>query len=94
MRNHQPAKLFVFSLLVILYCGNLAGNEAEQPISPEQQVEGLWFYTGLITSTGEDLPLNGIFLFKNGLFVQYAQYKGEPSQAQGSMAHAGPLLGG
>ena len=94
MRNHQPAKLFVFSLLVILYCGNLAGNEAEQPVSPEQQVEGLWFYTGLITSTGEDLPLNGIFLFKNGLFVQYAQYKGEPSQAQGSMAHAGPYSAG
>ena len=51
-------------------------------------------YTGLITSTGEDLPLNGIFLFKNGFFVQYAQYKGEPAQAQGSMAHAGPYSAG
>ena len=94
MRKHQPAKLFIFSLLVILYCGNLAANEAEQPDSLEQQVEGLWLYTGLITSTGEDLPLNGIFLFKNGFFVQYAQYKGEPAQAQGSMAHAGPYSAG
>ena len=90
MEKHQSAKLFVFYLLVILYCGNPAANEAEQPESPEQQVTGLWFYTGLVTSSGEDLPLNGIFLFKNGLFVQYAQYKGEPSQVQGSMAHAGP----
>ena len=94
MEKHQPAKLFVFYLLVILYCGNPAANETEQPGSPEQQVEGLWLYTGLVTSTGEDLPLNGIFLFKNGLFVQYAQYKGEPSQAQGSMSHAGPYSAG
>ena len=94
MGKHQSAKPFIFCLLVILYCSNLAGNEAEQPVSLEQQVKGLWFYTGLITSTGEDLSLNGIFLFKNGLFVQYAQYKGEPSQAQGSMAHAGPYSAG
>ena len=94
MRKHLSAKPFIFYLLVILYCANPAANEAEQPISLEQQVEGLWFYTGLITSTGKDLPLNGIFLFKNGLFVQYAQYKGEPSQAQGSMAHAGPYSAG
>ena len=68
MRKHQSAKHFIFSLLFILYCSNPAGNEAEQPVSLEQQVEGLWFYTGLITSTGEDLPLNGIFLFKKWPF--------------------------
>ncbi len=88
MRKHQSAKPFVFYLLFILYCGNLAGNEVEQPVSLEQQVEGLWLYTGLITSSGEDLPLNGIFLFRNGVFVQYAQSKGEPAQVQGAMAHA------
>ena len=94
MKTHQSAKLFVFCLLFILYCGNPAANEAEQPASLEQQVKGLWLYTGLITSTGEDLPLNGIFLFGNGIFAQYAQYKGEPARDQGSMAHAGPYSAG
>lgn len=86
----QSAKSLVFYFLFILFCGNLAGCEGEQPVSLEQQVAGLWSYTGLITPSGEDLPLNGIFLFSNGVFVQYAQYKGEPARVQGSMAHAGP----
>ena len=94
MGKHQSAKLFVFYLLFILFCGNLAGNEAEQPVSLEQQVEGLWLYTGLITTSGEDLPLDGIFLFRNGIFVQYAQIKGESVQVQGAMAHAGPYSAG
>ena len=94
MRKHLSAKPFIFYLLVILYCANPAANETEQPVSLEQQVEGLWLYTGLITPSGEDLPLNGIFLFKNGLFVQYAQYKSESARDQGSMAHAGPYSAG
>lgn len=94
MEKHQSAKSFVFYFLFILFCGNLAGCEAEQPVSLEQQVAGLWSYTGLITPSGEDLPLNGIFLFSNGVFVQYAQYKGEPARVQGSMAHAGPYSAG
>lgn len=89
MGKPQSAKSFVFCLLFILYSANPAGNETEPPVSPEQQVEGLWLYTGLITSGGEDLPLNGIFLFRDGVFVQYAQYKGEPARDQGAMAHAG-----
>ena len=94
MGKHQTAKPLVFYLLFVLYCANLAGNEAEQPGSLEQQVEGLWFYTGLVTPGGEDLPLEGIFLFRDGIFVQYAQYTGESSREQGSMAHAGPYSEG
>lgn len=94
MNKHQSAISFVFYLLFILYCGNLAADEAEQPGSLEQQVEGLWLYTGLITPSGENLPLDGIFVFRNGIFVQYAQYKGEPAREQGAMAHAGPYSEG
>ena len=94
MKKHHTARPVVFYLLLVLFCGNLAANEAEQPVSLEQQVKGLWFYTGLITSSGEDLPLDGIFLFGDGLFLQYAQYKGEPAQDQGAMAHAGPYSAG
>ena len=51
-------------------------------------------YTGLITPDGEELPLDGTFLFRDGIFVQYAQYTGESSREQGSMAHAGPYTEG
>ena len=94
MKKHQPASFFVFSLLFILSFGNPAAEEADQPGSLERQVEGLWFYTGLMTPDGGDLPLEGIFLFKDSVFVQYAQYTGESSRGQGSMAHAGPYSEG
>lgn len=89
MDKRQSVKIFFFCIIVFLYCGKLAASEPEKPVSLEQQVEGLWLYTGLITSGGEDLPLNGIFLFADGVFVQYAQFNGEPGKDQGSMAHAG-----
>lgn len=56
----------------------------------EQQVSGLWRYTGLATSAGVEMPLAGIFLFKDGVFLQQAVFDGEPFEAQGAMAHAGP----
>ena len=87
---HQSAKLLIFCSLFTLYGCEPAGNKAEQPVSLERQVAGLWFYTGLVTPDGEDLPLDGIFVFRNGMFVQYAQYRGEPAREQGAMAHAGP----
>lgn len=58
--------------------------------SADRLVEGLWSYTGLTTSDGQDLPLTGIFLFKDGVFVQQAVFDGEPFAEQGAMAHAGP----
>lgn len=94
MEKHQSARLFIFCFLFLLYGCEPAGNEAEQPVSLEQQVGGLWSYTGLITPGGEDLPLDGVFVFRNGIFVQYAQYKGEPARDQGAMAHAGPYSAG
>lgn len=60
----------------------------------EQQVEGLWFYTGLTTSDGTEMPLTGIFLFKDGVFVQQSVFNGEPFEEQGAMAHAGPYSAG
>ena len=58
----------------------------------EQQVEGLWFYTGLTSSSGNEMPLTGVFLIKDGVFVQHAVFNGEPIEDQGAMAHAGPYL--
>lgn len=36
------------------------------------------------------MPLTGIFLFKDGVFLQQAVFDGEPFDDQMSMAHAGP----
>ena len=56
-----------------------------------EQVDGLWMYTGLTTSDGTDLPLTGIFLFKDGVFLQQAVFDSDPFATAGSMAHAGPV---
>lgn len=50
---------------------------------------GLWKYTGLTASSGEDMPLSGIFLFADGKFLQQAVFEGEPYARQRSMAHSG-----
>ena len=59
-----------------------------------QAVEGLWAYTDLVTRDGQSLPLTGIFLFKDGTFLQQSIFNGEPFEAQGAMAHAGPYWPG
>ena len=89
MTLHPSITAFVCSFLLLLYGCGPAGNDSEQAGALEQQVEGLWFYTRLTTAAGKDLPLAGIFLFSNGMFVQYAQYQGEPAWQQNAMAHAG-----
>ena len=94
MKLYRSARVFIFSLLIILHCGIPAANASPQPGSLEQRVEGLWFYTGLLTPDGEDLPLEGIFLFRDGVFVQYAQFTGGSPREQGAMAHAGLYLEG
>ncbi|MFK7958474.1 MAG: hypothetical protein AB8B96_20450 [Lysobacterales bacterium] len=58
--------------------------------SLEQKVAGLWRYTGLRTGDGTDMPLTGIFLFKDDVFLQQATFNSEPFDQAGSMAHAGP----
>lgn len=57
------------------------------------EVEGLWAYTGLTSSGGQSMPLTGIFLFKDGTFIQQAVFNGEPYYRQGAMAHSGPYSG-
>ena len=56
-----------------------------------EQIDGLWMYTGLTTSDGTDLPLTGVFLFKDGVFLQQAVFDSAPFDTAGAMAHAGPV---
>lgn len=70
---------------------NLHAGGAESAKALERQVDGLWLYTGLTSSDGVDMPLTGIFLFKDGFFVQQAVFDGTPFEEQRAMAHAGPV---
>lgn len=60
-----------------------------------QAAEGLWEYTALIAGgKGENMPLTGVILFKDGMFAQQSIFDGEPFEQQGAMAHAGPFGAG
>ena len=57
--------------------------------------EGLWAYTTLQPGgKGENMPLTGVILFKDGVFAQQSIFDGEPFEKQGAMAHAGPFGAG
>lgn len=82
----------IFALTLTLLLAACHSDTSDTPVAEGlgDQVSGLWVYTGLTTSDGQELPLEGIFLFKDGTFLQHAVFKGEPVAAQGAMAHAGP----
>lgn len=71
-----------------------AADSTQEKSAAVRDAEGLWAYTGLVTRDGESLPLTGIFLISDGVFLQQSIFNGEPFSAMGSMAHAGPYWGG
>ena len=89
--DNQILRTFLFSIMLTFCFGKLVASEPENATAIEQKVLGLWLYTGLTTPEGKDMPLSGIFLFKDGFFMQYAEFDGEPIKDQRAMAHAGPF---
>ncbi len=89
--NYQSISVRAVLLTAFLFQGaGLTACDGSEPASTGEQVEGLWRYTGLTTSGGQDMPLAGVFLFNEGTFLQQAVFDGEPYEEQGAMAHAGP----
>jgi hypothetical protein len=88
-KYHLPLNFLLTTIAVLISAGVAVGGPTTAD-SLEQQVEGLWLYTGLTSSSGDEMPLKGIFLFKDGVFIQHAVFDGEPTEEQGAMAHAGP----
>lgn len=80
--------------LVLLLAVTATGVRGEPGTDPVAAAEGLWAYTGLVTGDGQSLPLTGIFLIRDGMFLQQSIFNGEPFSDQGAMAHAGPYRGG
>jgi len=50
---------------------------------------GLWRYVSLGRPTGDETRLDGLFVFKDGRFVQQSLNLGEPFTSQVAQAHAG-----
>jgi hypothetical protein len=85
-------RLFAFVWVVLALVLNNARADNADPV---KAAEGLWAYTSLQAGgTGQVMPLTGVILYKDGLFAQQSIYDGEPFDAQGAMAHAGPFGAG
>lgn len=86
LSNLRIGRLFSIALLAsLLSASAYAGDK-----TLEEQVNGTWFYTGLITGDGTSMPLTGVFLFKDGVFIEQAIFDSEPFEEASSMSHTGP----
>jgi uncharacterized protein (DUF885 family) len=63
----------------------LGANPADQALG----AAGLWRYVSLGRPTGDETKLDGLFVFKDGRFVQQSLNLGEPFTSQLAQAHAG-----
>lgn len=90
----EMAHLFQKLIPLLVFALSSVSAFAQTNESSVQAAEGLWEYTDLITKDGQSLPLTGIFLIRNGMFLQQSIFNGDPFEAQGSMAHAGPYWAG
>lgn len=52
-------------------------------------VDGLWRYQTIAAGAGKQVPIDGLFLFHEGRFVQQSLNVGEPFDKQLAQAHAG-----
>lgn len=93
----STALMAVTALAALTSCAAPAamGAATAQKDDAVGAAEGLWAYTALIGgSRKENMPLSGVILFKDGIFVQQSIFEGEPFETQGAMAHAGPFGAG
>lgn len=65
-----------------------AGARAEQN-GDALGAAGLWRYVSLGRPSGDEVKLNGLFVFQGNRFVQQALNLGEPMATQSAQAHAG-----
>lgn len=84
-------RLLLFSALMSFM---LQANTVYAGADGVADAEGFWEYTGLVTRDGQSLPLTGVFLISNDVFMQQSIFNEEPFASAGSMAHVGPYWGG
>jgi len=92
----HPILTFPWAVAVSLAIGALLGwaacsepaREGEE-VSASSAIEGLWAYTAIAPGGRNEVPLTGLFLFHQGIFVQQAINDGEPFDEQMGQAHTG-----
>ena len=85
----KAIKSFPFLYVIAVSIALAAVATAQAPESASEAAEGLWAYTGLTPPGQEEFALTGMFVFKDGKFIQQSINDGEPFETQGAMAHAG-----
>jgi hypothetical protein len=78
----KHAVLITGAALLLMSLSSVRGVET-------QIVEGVWAYESLTPKGRQPYSLTGLFVFKDGLFVQHAINDGDPLDQQGGQAHYG-----
>ena len=81
--------LLLLYVIAAVWIANEAVATPQALGTGSEAAEGLWAYTGLTPLGQEEFSLTGMFVFKDGKFIQQSINDGEPFETQGAMAHAG-----
>src|SRR6476661_8315777 len=54
-----------------------------------ESIDGLWRYQAIASRGGHEVAIDGLFLFRDGRFVQQSLNAGEPFDKQVGQAHEG-----
>lgn len=92
-RAHLRRPFLRLALACVAVAAFGSASVASETNDAATAAEGLWAYTAL-QARGQDMPLDGVILFKDGVFAQQSIFSGEPFATQGAMAHAGPYAPG
>lgn len=84
-RTEYLMRVLAVSVPFVAAAGLMAGAAPE----PAGAVEGLWRYRTIAPGAGTEVPIDGLFLFRAGRFVQQSLNTGEPFDKQLAQAHAG-----
>lgn len=85
----------VATCLAATGCSAPVGEGETADVSGEQatashEVTGFWRHDELVSSGGENIPLAGVFLFQDGIFIQQAVMDTPTAKNSEAMAHTGP----
>ncbi len=67
-----------------------ASEVTSEPADESHEVTGFWRHDELVSSGGDEIPLAGVFLFQDGVFIQQAVMDTPTAKNSEAMAHTGP----
>lgn len=89
MMKNAVALLSFVSCALFSPAGLAATAATQARGATTEAIEGLWAYRSVAFADGVERSVTGLFVFKDGSFVQHVMHEGEPTQQQMTMGHAG-----